>query len=197
MKKTITDHGNFILSAELVSKKDCKDIIKFIDTYEEEHSVLRDYSEKNRNTNSKEILLSEKLDLPKAKEVDLIIFKRVSEAIKKFIVQNIPNPKVLLSEGIEDTGYQLRKIIGPTKNHQDGVNVDIFRDVYKWRVGTLIISLKDTGDEIVFPDLDVTVPLKQGTILFFPPYWTHAHSSEWSGTDTYRIQTWLTNTKPI
>tara|TARA_R110000772_G_scaffold57747_9_gene130769 strand:- start:13478 stop:14068 length:591 start_codon:yes stop_codon:yes gene_type:complete len=196
MKKTVTDHGNFILSAELVSKKDCKDIIKFIDTYEEEHSVLRDYSEKKRNTNSKEIELSAKLDLPKAKEIDDIIFKRVGEAIKKFIVENVPNAHSLMNN-LEDTGYQLRKIIGPTLEHSDGIEINIFKDAYKYRVGTLIISLKDTGDEIVFPHLDITVPLKQGTILFFPPYWTHVHYSNWNEQEGYRIQTWLTNNKSI
>ena len=195
MKKTVTDHGNFILSAELVSKKDCKDIIKFIDTHEKEHSILRDYSQKNRNTNSKEIALSRIMHLPKTKEIDDIIFKRVGEAIKKFIVQNIPNGKQLMNN-LEDSGYQLRKIIGPTLQHQDGVQVDILnKSTYKYRVGTLIISLKDTGDEIVFPHLDVTVPLKQGTILFFPPYWTHVHYSNWNEQEGYRIQTWLTNTK--
>jgi len=194
MKKTVTDHGNFILSAELVSKKDCKDIIKFIDTHEKEHSVLRDYSLKNRNTNSKEILLSEKLHLPKAKEIDDIIFKRVSESINKFIVQNVPNAGGLM-DNLEDTGYQLRKIIGPTKQHADGLEVVVYKDAYKYRVGTLIISLKDTGDEIVFPHLDTTIPLKQGTILFFPPYWTHVHYSTWAEQEGYRIQTWLTNTK--
>lgn len=196
MKKTVTNHGNFILGAELVSKKDCKDIIKFIDTYEKEHSVIRNYSEKNRNTKSKEIVLSEKLHLPKAKEIDNIIFKRVGEAIKKFIVQNIPNPNHLMNN-LEDTGYQLRKIVGPTLEHQDGVEVSVFKDICKYRVGTIIISLKDTGDEIVFPHLDVTVPLKQGTILFFPPYWTHVHYSNWAEQEGYRIQTWLTNKKSL
>lgn len=195
MKKTVTDHGNFILSAELVSKKDCKDIIKFIDTHEKEHSVLRDYSLKNRNTKSKEIILSEIIDLPKAKEIDDIIFKRVGEAINKFIIQNIPNSNNLM-RNLEDSGYQLRKIIGPTIQHADGVQVNILsKSTYKCRVGTLIISLKDTGDEIVFPHLDTTIPLKQGTILFFPPYWTHVHYSTWAEQEGYRIQTWLTNTK--
>ena len=194
MKKTVTKHGSFIMSAELVSKKDCKDIIKFIDTHEKEHSVLRDLSEPRRNTNSKEIELGEKKYLPKAKEIDNIIFKRVGEAINKFIVKNIPNAKDIMRNTIEDTGYQLRKIIGPTQQHQDGVNVLVYNDGYKVRVGTIIISLKDTGDEIVFPHLDITVPLKQGTILFFPPYWTHVHYSNWNGQEGYRIQTWLTNT---
>ena len=143
MKKTVTKHGNFVMSAELVSKKDCKDIIKFIDTYEKEHSVIRDYSEENKNTKSKEIILSKKLYLPKAKEIDAIIFKRIGESIKKFIsLQNIPNASYLMSNNLEDTGYQLRKIIGPTKEHQDGVDVSIFSDAYKERVGTLIVSLK-------------------------------------------------------
>ena len=75
------------------------------------------------------------------------------------------------------------------------MDVSIFSDAYKERVGTLIVSLKDTGDEIVFPHLDITVPLKQGTILFFPPYWTHVHYSNWSKQKGYRIQTWLTHTK--
>ena len=196
MKKTVTNHGNFILSAELVSKKDCKDIIKFIDTYEKEHSTIRNYSEEGRNAKSKEIILSRVMNLPKAKEIDDIIFKRVGEAIKKFIVQNVPNPGDL-TNNLADTGYQLRKIVGPTLEHQDGIEVDVFKHSYQYRVGTIIISLKDTGDEIVFPHLDVTVPLKQGTILFFPPYWTHVHYSNWAEQEGYRIQTWLTNQKSL
>ena len=96
------------------------------------------------------------------------------------------------------SGYELRKIIGPTALHADGPELRLFNNNnITHRVGTIVISLSGTGDTLLFPDLDIKVNLEEGTFVFFPPYWTHRHSSEWSGTDTYRIQTWITNTKPI
>ena len=107
---------------------------------------------------------------------------------------NIPNYGNL-TENIEDSGYELRKIIGPTHLHADGSEVKMVKNSISFRVATLVISLAGTGDTLVFPDLDLEVPLEEGDVVFFPPYWTHRHSSKWSGIDTYRIQTWLTNTK--
>jgi hypothetical protein len=111
-------------------------------------------------------------------------------------MENIPNFGNL-TKIIEDSGYELRKIIGPTALHADGPELTLSNNNIIHRVGTIVISLSGTGDTLLFPDLDIKVNLEEGTFVFFPPYWTHRHSSEWSGTDTYRIQTWLTNTKPI
>jgi hypothetical protein len=134
-------------------------------------------------------------DKKEFKEIDNLIFEKVGKSIDCFIIENMKYYGNL-TENIEDSGYTLRKIIGPTKAHQDGIEIKKYKDnSITYRVATLIISLAGTGDTLIFKELGINIPIEEGMVVFFPPYWTHIHSSEWSGTDTYRIQTWLTNRK--
>jgi hypothetical protein len=131
-------------------------------------------------------------DKKEFKEIDDLIFKSVGKSVDRFIIKE-PSYGGYISQNIKDSGYHLRKIIGPTQRHADGPEVTEYSDGLSYRVATLVISLAGTGDTLEFPDLGVNIPLDEGTVVFFPPYWTHIHESKWSGVDTYRIQTWITN----
>lgn len=173
----------------ILNAKECLSVIKLIDeNIKDFEKVSPEYG---RPTNSLYRHISNLEGKENQKEVDESIFQGVSKAVDNLLKEGEKFP----TERLGDDGYELRKITGPTEEHQDGVhaNYDKDRGVVVYRVGTMVISLKDTGDKLVFPEYGIEVPLKRGTAVFFPPYWTHRHSSKWSGRDTYRIQTWLTN----
>jgi hypothetical protein len=104
-----------------------------------------------------------------------------------------------------NTGYILRKIYGPTRLHTDGLtevyNSDInfihdnkFGDYKMIRNSSLIIALNDDyeGGLYNFPYHGVSLRLKKGSMLIFPPFWTHPHEATELENDTikYTITTW-------
>lgn len=104
-----------------------------------------------------------------------------------------------------NTGYILRKIYGSTRMHIDGINevysADInfihdnkFGDYKMIRNATIIIALNDDyeGGLYNFPYYNVSLRLKKGSVLIFPPFWTHAHEATELENNTikYTITTW-------
>ena len=49
------------------------------------------------------------------------------------------------------------------------------------------------GGQFYFPNQDVTIKLKKGQIITFPPFWTHPHATKTLENNTFRytINTWL------
>jgi hypothetical protein len=107
-------------------------------------------------------------------------------------------------------GYNLRKIYGETRPHADGTNAldevstsnlnfiteqgNYNRDFISIRNSTIIFALNDdyNGGEFSFPYYDVSFKLKKGSVLLFPPYWTHVHTVRNLEEKNYRytINTW-------
>jgi len=98
------------------------------------------------------------------------------------------------------SGYQLRKVYGKTHLHSDGVfdgvlsktkDNKIIRGV---RSITVVSVLNDDYDGGLydFPYQDVQIRLKAGSVIFFPPYWTHPHRVSSVGENQYRyiFSTW-------
>jgi hypothetical protein len=105
----------------------------------------------------------------------------------------------------DNTGYTLRKIYGPTRCHCDGVSETYEKNVnfiknnhvgdYKMiRNTSIIFALNDDheGGIVNFPYHNVSMKLKKGSVLIFPPYWTHPHevSELKNNTFRYTINTW-------
>jgi len=102
--------------------------------------------------------------------------------------------------------YIFRKIYGETRIHTDGIsdtpmqkNIHYFkenkaRDKFLVRVASFIFTLNDDydGGEFLFPYHDLTIKLKKGSVLIFPPYWTHLHGTNelLNNTSRYTITTW-------
>jgi hypothetical protein len=190
----VTKHGYHIMTAKLLDSDECKKIIDFIEDNIDEFETNK--PKNGYNTNSIGRSLHKMSDKKEFKEIDDLIFKSVGKSVDRFIIKE-PSYGGYISQNIKDSGYHLRKIIGPTQRHADGPEVTEYSDGLSYRVATLVISLAGTGDTLEFPDLGVNIPLDEGTVVFFPPYWTHIHESKWSGVDTYRIQTWITNNSVI
>lgn len=107
---------------------------------------------------------------------------------------------------IGNTGFQLRKIYGETKLHFDGINqIEYKKDLWfiknrtigdkkTIRNVTFVMHLNDDyeGGLFKFPLQDIEVKLKKGSVIIFPPYWTHPHCVSELENNTYRytINTW-------
>jgi len=126
------------------------------------------------------------------KELDKIVFNIIHK-----VVQTLNNKYSIVCSG--DSGYNYRKIFGPTRLHKDGtIDVAIETDIVslkKIRNVSVIICLNEDyeGGEFYFPIQDRTIKLKKGNIIAFPPYWTHPHMTYPLLNNTYRytINTWL------
>jgi len=105
-----------------------------------------------------------------------------------------------------NSGYNLRKIYGRTKEHTDGILNLIDSDVtfidnskkmddYKMvRNASIIFALNDDydGGEFFFPYHNIRLKMKKGSVIIFPPFWTHPHEVSCVENNTFRytINTW-------
>ena len=101
--------------------------------------------------------------------------------------------------------YNLRKIFGATRNHTDGIteiyhsnimsiNENHLREYRMVRNATIIFALNDdyVGGIFNFKNQDISFKLNKGSVLIFPPYWTHPHEVSDLQNNTYRytLSTW-------
>ncbi len=99
------------------------------------------------------------------------LFKSVSEKNDKIKIKG-------------QTLFELRKVYGETRIHQDGVfNGDIIETENNGKVKTvrsltIVVSLNDDfeGGIYNFPNQNITIKPKKGTAILFPPYYTHPHA---------------------
>jgi hypothetical protein len=105
-----------------------------------------------------------------------------------------------------NSGYCLRKIYGKTLLHKDGIpfiqtsdvtfidKSEEMQDYEMIRNATLIFALNDDyeGGFFQFPYYNISLKMKKGSVIIFPPYWTHLHEVSNLENNTYRytINTW-------
>jgi hypothetical protein len=98
------------------------------------------------------------------------------------------------------TLFELRKVYGETRIHQDGVfNGDVVLTENNGKVKTvrsltIVISLNDDfeGGIYTFPNQNITIKPKKGSAILFPPYYTHLHgvSAVETGKFRYICSSW-------
>ena len=135
-------------------------------------------------------------------------YKSIIDEKMKLIDKLISKTELKLSFN-SNSGYILRKIIGKTILHADGTNIheessnnifyvkdNILNDSINTliRNASIIFTLNDDydGGTFRFPYQDVSIKLKKGSVLIFPPYWTHPHETDELENNTFRytISTW-------
>ena len=103
-----------------------------------------------------------------------------------------------------DSGYCLRKIYGSTRQHKDGticatsfhvINNKTYAPIDNVRALSAILILNDDyeGCFFEFPRQEISLSLKKGQLIAFPPYWTHPHkvTEPLNGSYRYTINMWL------
>ena len=183
----VNKHGSFVMSSIGLNPLECNKVIDFIEKNIKESDKIINHKDKKGFS-----------------EVDALLFKTVSNSIKDFIIDNIKYPGLILlnneiksHQNIKDSVYELIKISSSTELQPGSVDVSISQNKMTFNISSLIMSLKDTGSELVFPDLNIKIPLGEGTVIFFPPYWTHCYYIN-SSTEqkSYIVKTNITNTVP-
>lgn len=163
------------------------------------------YNEILKNVNSKKSFYTNKLN-----GVTNNIIKKYNSDINdimlkmKNIMNNI-NKKIKFDY---NSGYILRKIYGETRLHIDNINeisdsndgsINFIKDNKKGdyrliRNASMVFALNDDydGGMFNFPYYDITIKLKKGSVIIFPPYWTHEHEvfTVENGTHRYTLSTW-------
>jgi hypothetical protein len=111
-------------------------------------------------------------------ETHTFVINRIKELFKSV---NQQNDKIKIKG---QTLFELRKVYGETRIHQDGVfNGDIIQTENNGKVKTvrsltIVVSLNDDfeGGVYTFPNQNISIKPKKGTAILFPPYYTHPHS---------------------
>jgi hypothetical protein len=179
--------------------KNIDELLKVSEDYYYEFSTQVDEYEKLMNL---EIVSTNKLNGLTIKDIENKL-----ERINK-IMQNIADIMKEINDKIvfeTNSGYCLRKIYGKTRNHIDNISevynagINFIKnnkmgDYKMVRNASIIFTLNDDyeGGEFKFTYHDIKVKLKKGSILIFPPFWTHPHETDELIKDTYRytINTW-------
>tara|TARA_R100000734_G_C3304589_1_gene95095 strand:- start:455 stop:1054 length:600 start_codon:yes stop_codon:yes gene_type:complete len=189
------DFDGIIVLDDVISEELTDKLVDYISNLKDDELKTESYGPTS-NVNCKYIGLLEIKDKKTRDELDSGVFEVVGNIIKYL-------KKEYEFEGGQDSGYQLRKIYGPTRQHVDGpfthpksLTPSSIITVDAVRTGSLIISLNDDykGGEFKFPYQKKTFRLKKRQAVIFPPYWTHPHSvsSPTEKTLRYTINTWIT-----
>lgn len=182
--QSVLPHGQIFVIDNALNLDECQELINVVD----EHARLEECYGHKSNVQSKYIDLEELKN--SHRELHDRIHRMIFNSINHIVVKIGETTPIDISLIRSDSGYRLRKIHGPTKNHVDGV----LEENGMVRFASVIIALNGDyeGGEIVFPEQDVKIKLKAGQVLFFPPHWSHPHESlELHGTYRYTINTWL------
>lgn len=92
--------------------------------------------------------------------------------------------------------FDIRQVYGPTRKHVDGTN-PVYYTVNNTtklfaRTMTILLNITENNDIIHFPDQDLHIPLRKGSIVIFPSYWTYPHFTTFDPAyNRMTIQTWL------
>lgn len=180
----------------------CDEIIDVFNTNDDKH-ILTIYGE-GENTNTQKIHMDRSPSFLFEKHSINAQCRSLNESIRMTLCEILSRHVLcnwLASFSVEQycfTGFQLRQMIGETREHIDDVDPILVHDfdgsvILTYRIATIIVTLNDTNDRIVFPAQQKEFKLTKGGLLCFPPYWMYPHKSVHTGSNTPRIslQTWL------
>jgi len=189
--------SSIYIRRNVFSNREMQDIRKDIDKYADK---IEDYSERQ---NVKSIYL-EFVNLFDYNPTIALGIKEAFERIQRELYTSV----VGRMQSVNYYEMHLRKINGPTRVHVDGaISLVPINDPPNYknrgtdvRLFSVIIALNSDyeGGEFFFPRQDITIKLKAGEALIFPPYWTHPHSTnDLNGTFRYTINSWLQECKEL
>ena len=178
---------NIYLFENVLNYNVCNDLIKYINEKEKEGKTGTEKHGKSSNVQCSYITIE------KDSEYDKIIYSCINKYFK--IVQCINSTFLNIDD---DSNYCLRRIYGNTRLHSDGEYGNSYDRITQKEIRTVscIIALNSnySGGYFEFPVQKISIKLKRGDLIIFPPYWTHPHkvSEPLNETSRYTINTWGT-----
>ena len=138
------------------------------------HSI--DLSHRNRQN-----VICKEITLQPHTEIDNAVYTVISKVVKLY------KEKYPFFQVRGDTGYQLRKITGNTREHIDNITKD-------QRNVSVILGLNSDYEkgEFHFPVQDFSTTVKRGEAIVFPVYFMYPHSVDEPIGNRYTINTWMT-----
>ena len=114
-------------------------------------------------------------------EIDNVVYKVIVKVVELY------KEKYPCFQVRGDTGYQLRKITGNTKEHIDNITKD-------QRNVSIILGLNSDYEkgEFHFPVQDFSTTVKRGEAIVFPVYFMYPHFVDEPIGNRYTINTWMT-----
>jgi hypothetical protein len=171
--------SNIIVIENIITEEKCNEYIQLLNESELEKKVIESYN----NVECYELNLSKFREMNKYKICDQEIYTIVNNSFGIFSKLR-PHVKI-----VNDNGYSLRKIYGKTREH-----IDFLNHPSDTRTLSAIFLLNDDyeGGIFNFKYQNIYHKVKKGSVIMFPPYWTHPHSvSEVkNGQFRYTINTW-------
>jgi hypothetical protein len=184
------DNKNIYIIENILSEELCKKIIDLINDFEEKKLLKNTVKDQGYNVVKCNFIELDKYDTTYSvydREI-YEIYHTIFSVFKKY------NNDIIING---DTKYILRKIYDRTDLHTDHIRA-IESICFYNQVRTLaaIICLNDDYDGGVFnfPKQNVSLKLKAGSVILFPPFWTHPHEISGLGKNQFRytITTWAT-----
>ena len=183
------DSTSIYILRNVISNEKMQDIKKFIDKYA---NIIGEYSDENN-------VKSTYLHFQDIEQYNSKIYQEIKRTFE-YIRNKTEIPIHNLKSSVDYSAMQLRKINGPTRMHVDALTSPIFENqTTNIRIYSVIVALNSDyeGGQFYFPRQNVTVKLKAGEALIFPPYWTHPHcTNALNGTFRYTINTWFSDCNP-
>lgn len=132
-------------------------------------------------------VICRQLVLQQNTKLDNLVYESISRTAELYMQQY----DTFLATG--DTGYQLRRISGPTRPHID--NTYDSNHPNKIRNASVILGLNSDYEngEFHFPIQNFSTTVKRGEAIVFPVYFLYLHSVDAPIGYRYTINTWLTN----
>ena len=160
----------------VISDNTCDLLIEHIEQ-NIDNTVDRKYFE-GQNVICRELLLETNTEL------DNLVF----ESMQKIGSMYADMYRYLNASG--DTGYQLRKITGKTREHIDNIHTHDTRV----RNTSIVIGLNSDyqGGEFHFPEQKFSTTVKRGEAIVFPVYFLYPHYVNAPIGYRYTINTWIT-----
>tara|TARA_B100000780_G_C21121421_1_gene454299 strand:- start:118 stop:1077 length:960 start_codon:yes stop_codon:yes gene_type:complete len=195
--KRDTSNNIFIIEdKDIINYEECDYYIEMIENFITNQTYDKFIWQDGNNVNCNTFVISDntlntnkftnKSLIKKINNKTTIIFNK----LRKYLKENYE----LDAKG--DAGFQFRKIFGATRIHTDGIyDNGNPASIDRTRIASVIICLNDDyeGGEFYFPIQDITIKLKKGQVLVFPPFWTHPHLTMDLKNRTYRytINSWM------
>lgn len=138
--------------------------------------------------NSGNNVICKELVLTPKSELDQSVHKILENVLEKYF-KKYPS---FVATG--DTGYQLRKISGATREHVDNI-CDPKLAPDKLRTVSVILGLNSDYEygEFHFPFQNYITTVKRGEAIVFPVYFMYPHFVDAPIGNRYTINTWLRN----
>lgn len=214
------EKSNIYIIENILDDEFCKDVIKLIETVPLK-KMIHEHSQNvecfiaytpNLLKNNDSYIISTDKPYPKLTYHNLNgllqselknYINKINEKVK--LIGKIMNQIQPLIHFEYNTGYNLRKIYGRTRVHCDqlinvhktditSINNNLPECINMIRNTSMIFALNDDYDGGIFrfPYHDITFKMNKGSVLIFPPYWTHPHevSALLNNTYRYTINTW-------